>query len=196
MSIQQNNFKTIADSIRICLGTGDAISPSSFAEKVSAVYEKGYEKGLEEMENKLNWQVLADETFDIETQSFSKTIALSDDLRNYREFFVAFSCGTLTGSDIFLCFSVYLKIGDRNYQVGDVEGRGGSAGGVYTRSEVFEIAKTDENIIIPAMCFTSSVTKGTYGTPIISEPITSILISTLVNTYIPTTDNRIIVFAR
>ncbi|MBQ6902501.1 MAG: hypothetical protein IJN71_05790, partial [Oscillospiraceae bacterium] len=52
MSIQQNKFKAIADTIRACLGTGDAISPSSFAEKVSAVnqtaYDKGYEKGLEE----------------------------------------------------------------------------------------------------------------------------------------------------
>ncbi|MBQ4544575.1 MAG: hypothetical protein II996_03285 [Oscillospiraceae bacterium] len=51
MSIQQNKFKTIADTIRACLGTEDSISPSSFAEKVSAVnetaYDKGYENGLE-----------------------------------------------------------------------------------------------------------------------------------------------------
>ena len=61
MSIQQNKFKTIADTIRACLGTEDSISPDSFADKVGAVSEsslsKGYTQGKSESDTVLSARI-------------------------------------------------------------------------------------------------------------------------------------------
>lgn len=45
MSAQQEKFTEIADAIREKTGTTDLIKPSEFADKVSEVYDAGYEKG-------------------------------------------------------------------------------------------------------------------------------------------------------
>lgn len=48
MSVQQDNFKAIADKIREKTGETDLIKPSDFASKIDAVYNSGYDKGASE----------------------------------------------------------------------------------------------------------------------------------------------------